>query len=64
MSVDRVKPDDSGTYRCMATNRIGSCCTLGELNVQGAAETRILINHWLRYHVDIFRCAKKAHNFF
>ena len=35
MSVDRVKPDDSGTYMCVATNSIGSCSTLGELNVQG-----------------------------
>jgi len=27
--------DDAGQYSCVATNRLGSCTTVGELNIQG-----------------------------
>ena len=27
--------DDAGQYFCVATNRLGSCTTVGELNIQG-----------------------------
>ena len=35
LNVNEVDPEDSGQYSCIATNRLGSCTTVGELNVQG-----------------------------
>ena len=35
LNVNDVDAEDAGQYSCIATNRLGSCTTVGELNVQG-----------------------------
>jgi hypothetical protein len=35
LNILSVDIDDAGQYACVATNRLGSCTTVGELNVQG-----------------------------
>jgi len=35
LNIHEVEMDDVGQYACVATNRLGSCTTVGELNIQG-----------------------------
>lgn len=35
LNILSVNIDDAGQYACVATNRLGSCTTVGELNIQG-----------------------------
>ena len=35
LNIHEVDMDDVGQYACVATNRLGSCTTVGELNIQG-----------------------------
>lgn len=35
LNINNVDIDDSGQYACVASNRLGTCTTVGELNVQG-----------------------------
>src|SRR6218665_1318600 len=36
LNISDVDIDDSGQYVCIASNRLGTCTTVGELNVQGS----------------------------
>jgi len=42
LNIHEVEVDDVGQYACVATNRLGSCTTVGELNIQGF----IIINYY------------------
>jgi hypothetical protein len=35
LNIHEVDIDDVGQYACVATNRLGTCTTVGELNIQG-----------------------------
>ena len=35
LNINGVDVEDAGQYSCVATNRLGACTTVGELNVQG-----------------------------
>ena len=35
LNIHEVEMDDVGQYSCVATNRLGACTTVGELNIQG-----------------------------
>jgi len=43
MNIHEVEVDDVGQYACVATNRLGSSTTVGELNIQGFHFTRLEI---------------------
>jgi len=36
LNIHEVDMDDVGQYACVATNRLGACTTVGELNIQGS----------------------------
>ena len=36
LNIHEVDMEDVGQYACVATNRLGSCTTVGELNIQGS----------------------------
>ena len=49
LNILSVDIDDSGQYACVATNRLGSCTTVGELNIQGNHSFSGFINQLFKY---------------
>lgn len=42
LNISDVDMEDCGQYSCIATNRLGSCTTVGELNIQGSTLSSLL----------------------
>ena len=35
LNVNDTTRDDAGQYQCVASNKVGSCTTVGELHIHG-----------------------------